>query len=98
MGLSSKFKEVNTMFLKGANIDREELLQSVVEDFVYAKSRYSNTLLGEPKEITRAESVLFGVCLALGLNYEIVEKTIIFKTNKANKTVLELPFNPSEPW
>ncbi|OTO71308.1 MULTISPECIES: hypothetical protein [unclassified Enterococcus] len=86
------------MFLKGANIDREELLQIVVDDYVSAKSNYSNTLLGQPREITYAEGKLFGVCMALGINYEIKNKVIVFKTFLNEKVILELPFEPEKPF
>lgn len=86
------------MFLKSANIDREELLEMMVNNYVLALSRYTNTLLGEPREITEAKGQLFGVCIALGINYEIVDQKIIFRTNTRNKTILELPFEPVDPW
>lgn len=85
------------MFLQGANIEREELLALVVEGFVYAKSNYTNTLLGK-REVSLAEGKLDGVCMALGLEYEIKNKVIVFKTFLNEKVILELPFDPQEPF
>lgn len=89
---------VRILFLQGANIEREELLALVVEGFVYAKSNYTNTLLGKPREVSLAEGKLDGVCMALGLEYEIKNKVIVFKTFLNEKVILELPFDPQEPF
>lgn len=86
------------MFLKEANIEREELLQIVVEEYINAKSNYFNTLLGQPREITYAEGKLFGACMALGINYEIKNKMIVFQTFRSEKVILSLPFDPEEPF
>lgn len=79
-------------------MDREELLANVVYEYVYAKSNYNNTLLGEPREITRAKGILDGVCMSLALEYEIESKEILFKTVHSKKLVTKLPFNPDRPF
>lgn len=91
-------KEVIILFLKGANIDREELFRILVEDYENVKSTYTNTMLGEPKEITYAKGKLDGACMALGIEYEIIDKKIVFKTFMNEKKVFELPFRPEKPW
>jgi hypothetical protein len=62
------------MYLNAVGVTREELLENVVYECVFTKSHYTNTLLGEPQEVTRAFGILHGVCMALGLQYEIANK------------------------
>lgn len=86
------------MFLKSAGMDREELLELIVYEYVHAKSTYGNTLLGKPPEVIYAEGKMMGVCISLGLNYEIKNKIVTFKLNSTNKEVALFPFDPEEPW
>lgn len=55
-------------------------------------------ILGKPREVSLAEGKLDGVCMALGLEYEIKNKVIVFKTFLNEKVILELPFDPQEPF
>lgn len=86
------------MFLKSVGIDREELLELIVSEYVYALSNYGKTLLGKPPEIILAEGKLVGVCMALGVGYEIDNEVITFRLNSNNKEVAKFPFEPEEPW
>jgi hypothetical protein len=36
--------------------------------------------------------------MALGIEYEIIEEKIVFKTFMSDKKVFELPFKPEKPW
>lgn len=80
------------MFLKDISMTREELLQTIVDDYIYQRSNHTSTLLGEPKEITLAKGKLIGVCMALGLEYEEVENQMIFKTFSNGKVVEKIRF------
>ncbi|MGH1811309.1 hypothetical protein ABE893_11215 [Enterococcus entomosocium] len=86
------------MFLNSAGIDREELLELIVYEYVYAKTTYGNTLLGKPPEVIYAEGKMMGVCISLGLNYEIKNKIVTFKLNSTNKEVARFTFDPEDPW
>ncbi len=85
------------MYLKNLGMDREDLLENLVYQYVFAKSNHSNTLLGEAQEITRAKSLLDGVCMALALEYQILNKEIVFKTVHSKKLVLKMIFAPDKP-
>lgn len=82
------------MYLKSLGLTREELLENVVYDCIFARSNYTNTLLGEPPEVTRTFGVLHGVCIALGIEYSIENKEILFRTIGSNKMILSLEFDP----
>ncbi len=86
------------MYLSPAGIEREELLEMLVKDYIYALSTYNPTLLGQPREITYAEGRLSGACTVLGLEWVVVKEEIIFSTFIKEKEILRLPFKPDKPW
>lgn len=80
-------------FLKNVGMDRTELLEMLLNGYLFAQANYTNTLLGEPQEITRAKGILDGACMALGIDYFIEGKDYVFRTNTKRKVICRISFS-----
>lgn len=78
-------------FIKGADMDRSEFLTILVEDYLFARANYTNTLLGTPYEVTIAQGRLSGACMALGIDFRVEGDKYVFYTNKKEKMICVVP-------
>lgn len=78
-------------FIKGADMERSELLTMLVSNYLHARANYTNTLLGTPYEVAVAQGRLSGACMVLGIDFHVEGDKYVFYTNKNEKKVCVVP-------